>query len=240
VYLVIAARSPIAQHLYAALRRQPWLYDRRHDSMRRPYRRVAHVLLRAVATVARRVRRPRVPPGARLNLGSGRTPLAGWVNADLNPFSGAQLWIDLRDHWPVADGSVAAIYSRHCFEHFGEHDLRAILRQCARVLQPGGVLRIGVPSLEVAVRRYLERDFTFADWVKQDEPVAKQFVAYITDNGNHPVLLDFEYLERLLSAAGFRDVQRRAGGESGVLDRELLAPKDHAGDWETLYVEAVK
>ena len=235
--------ASFAQSIYAALRQQPWLYDRGHDSMYRPYRHVAHVALRCASRVARlrqRLRGHSIPAGARLHLGSGRVPLTGWVNVDLNPFSSAQLWLDLRDRWPVRSDSISAIYSRHCFEHFSEHDLIDIIRQCARVLQPGGVIRIGVPSLELAVRQYLKRDFSFADWVKQGEPAAKQFVAYITDKGNHPIMLDFEYLDRLLSDAGFTEIRQRSGGDTAVLAPSLLAPKDQSDDWATLYVEATK
>ena len=235
--------ASLAQAAYSALRRQPWLYDRAHDSMRRPYRLAAHVVLRGVAFVARQRHRifgHSVPTGARLNLGSGRTTLPNWINADLNPFSGAEVWTDLRDRWPVREGSVSAIYSRHCFEHFSERDLLGILRQCTRVLQPGAGIRIGVPSLETAVRQYLQRDFSFAGWVDQKEPTAKKFVAYITDNGNHPIMLDFEFLQRLLASVGFTEIQRRSGGDSGVLAPSLLAQKDNEADWVTLYVEAVK
>lgn len=148
--------------------------------------------------------------------------------------------MDLRDPWPVRDDSVAAIYSRHCFEHFSERDLLRILQQCLRVLQPGAGIRIGVPSLEVAIRQYLERDFSFANWLDQREPTAKLFVGYITDNGNHSIMLDFEYLQQLLSSTGFTDIYQRTGGESGLLDAPLLDPRDVEADWVTLYVEAVK
>ena len=231
------------QSAYDAIRRQPWLYDRRHDSMHASHRRWMHVMLRGMTRLAglrHRFFNRSVPQGARLNLGSGRRPLPGWINADLNPFSGAEMWVDLRDRWPIRDNSVSAIYVRHCLEHFAERDLLQILCQCARVLQPGAGVRIGVPSLEVAIQQYLRRDFSFADWLTPHQPTAKTFVGYITDNGNHPIMLDFEYVAHLLGEAGFTQITRRPGGDSAILDASLLPACDTEADWATLYVEAVK
>lgn len=197
------------------LRGSSWLYDRRHDSMHRRVRRAVHVALRITTRVASaryRLRSCRVPDGGRLHLGAGRQPLPGWINIDISPFSGADLWLDLR----------------------------GILRQCLRVLKRGVVVRIGVPSLESAVQQYLHHDFAFADWLDQAEPVAKRFIAHITDNGNHPIVLDFEYLQRLLTAAGFQGVRQSAGGQSELLPLDALGPKDRADDRHTLYVEGIK
>lgn len=232
----------MVQSLYALMRRQSWLYDLDHDSMRIGYRYVAHGILRVTTRAAGLRRRvsSRGKPGEFLNLGSGRTPIPGWVNADINPFSGADLWIDLRDHWPIDDGTVSAVYSRHCIEHFTEKELSSILHQCFRVLRPGGGIRIGVPSLETAIQQYLRGDFGFAGWLDQSEPKAKTFIRYITDNGNHPILLDFEYVHRLLSVAGFAEVTRSGGGDSSIVDPAMLPPGDSAADWVTLYVEARK
>ena len=232
----------LAQSLYSVMRRQSWLYDRDHDSMRKGYRYLAHGVLRIAtrgAGLRYRLSSPR-RRGEYLNLGSGRTPLPGWINTDINPFSGADLWMDLRDHWPIEDGAVSVVYSRHCMEHFTERELSAILRQCYRVLRPGGGIRLGVPCLEIAVNQYQSGDFAFAGWLNQSEPRAKTFIRYITDNGNHPILLDFEYLRHLLAAAGFADVTRKSGGDSNILDVAMLPPGDSHGDWVTLYVEARK
>src|SRR5204863_4552304 len=103
-----------------------------------------------------------------------------------------------------------------------------ILRQAWRVLAPGGGIRIGVPSLEVAVQHYVRGDFSFVSWRPPDEPVAKTFVRYITDDGNHPILLDFDYLSRLLAGAGFVSVQRRQGGDSQLVDASRLPVSDAA------------
>ena len=230
--------------LYTFFRRQPWLYNREHDSMRAGYRHVAHSVLRAATRMARLPHQVRGGyaggQAVSLNLGSGRHPLPAWTNVDINPFSGAQLWLDLRDRWPLKDGQVRRIYTRHCFEHFTEKELRGILSECRRVLAPGGALRVGVPCLEVAIQQYLKRDFAFAGWTDRHRSVAKKFWSYITDDGGHKIVLDREYLRELLEGAGFTDVRYFAGGESSFLVHEEMAAGDCEADWVTLYAECVK
>src|SRR5215472_3469194 len=211
----------IGARLYRALRRQAWLYDLEHDSLRPDLRRLVHVALRGgtrAAMLPRRLGRPFMPPAgvpAWLNLGCGREPAPQFVNVDINPFAGADVWIDLRDRWPFADGTFDAIYLRHTLEHFTEREALGILRQCRRVLAPGGGVRVGVPSLEVAVRKYLDSDFSSIDWVaSRGASTGRRFFHYITDSGNHRLMLDYGFLGELTELAGFEWVKRMEGGTS--------------------------
>jgi predicted SAM-dependent methyltransferase len=233
--------------MYDALRRQRWLYDVDHDSMRWEYRRVAHAILRLATRASGlryRVLRPAWSKNGstiRLNLGSGRRPLHGWINVDINPFAHADAWLDLRDAWPFADDGVEAIYMRHCLEHFTESDVLRILRQCHRVLAPEKGLRIGSPSLEFALEEYLHGDFAFVPWVAEHATSpGRRFFSYMMDDGNHGIMFDFSYLAELLALVGFTDIQRVSGGQSTFLERAQLSPLDNPEDAVTLYVEARK
>jgi SAM-dependent methyltransferase len=57
---------------------------------------------------------------------------------------------------PHATGSVDAIYTSHMLEHLFREDAETFLRECHRVLRPGGVLRLAVPDLALDVKQYLE------------------------------------------------------------------------------------
>ena len=81
----------------------------------------------------------------RLNLGSGAIVKAGYLNVDLLP--GGDLTLDLRRGLPFDSDCCERIVSEHFFEHLDYPDMvGTVLRECLRVLQPGGELRISVPD----------------------------------------------------------------------------------------------
>ena len=91
-----------------------------------------------------------------MNLGCGNTFHSDWANFDLSPSSGEVQRIDLQAPLPFSSGSVTAIYSSHVIEHLPRGDVPRFLRECARVLRRGGIIRLVVPDLEGVVRDYLQ------------------------------------------------------------------------------------
>ena len=182
----------------------------------------------------------------KLNLGCGENVKPGWVNIDLYK-DDADLRLDLREPLPFASDSVTFIYSEHVFEHLSYpcvHDSMGwtlespgapseamqLLREAHRVLIPGGVFSVGVPDAERTVAQYTrgELEGWGPSWV--DTPM--HFLNYIFRQGRqHKYAYDAETLGRLLTAAGFIDVKRRA------FDREL--DSEHRLR-ETLYMEGRK
>jgi predicted SAM-dependent methyltransferase len=211
------------------------------------YRRIVFTFLRALTRISStryRFIRPswlKDFPVLRLNLGSGREPLPGWINIDINPFSRCEICFDIRDPWPIFFTDVDAIYFRHCLEHFMETEVLSILAKCHRVLGTGKGMRIGVPSLEFAIQQYQNADFSFAPWATDHaNSPGRQFFSYIMDNGAHGIMLDYGYLAELLEISGFRCIEKVSGGKSNFLDLTLLSPKDNPADVTTLYVECRK
>ncbi len=113
----------------------------------------------------------------KLNLGCGNHTPEGWVNVDYAfgarlakiPFFRAinkkigffQMdWDDrikihdLRRTFPFDDASVDFIYSSHTLEHFSKEDGERFLKECHRVLKPGGIIRVVVPDLGAIVSDY--------------------------------------------------------------------------------------
>jgi SAM-dependent methyltransferase len=122
----------------------------------------------------------------RLHLGCGPCTPAGWVNVDyalgarlariapLRPllralalfhvdWSRSIVVHDLRRPLPWADDSASAIYSSHTLEHLSRDDGARFLRECSRVLAPGGVIRIVVPDLRAVLRDYEKGSFPAVD-----------------------------------------------------------------------------
>jgi SAM-dependent methyltransferase len=115
--------------------------------------------------------------GLKLHLGCGTRTPADWLNVDaalgarlaklrpLRPllraigafrleWSDAIVIHDLRRPFPWPDASAEAIYSSHTLEHLSKRDGARFLDECARVLAPGGVLRIAVPDLALVIADY--------------------------------------------------------------------------------------
>ncbi|MCC7145357.1 MAG: methyltransferase domain-containing protein [Phycisphaeraceae bacterium] len=91
----------------------------------------------------------------RLNLGCGHRFHPQWINMDLYPASPGVIAHDLRKGIPLAEGECDAVYHSHVLEHLPPEEGRNLLRECWRVLKPGGIVRVVVPDLEGIARQYL-------------------------------------------------------------------------------------
>jgi hypothetical protein len=91
-----------------------------------------------------------------LNLGCGARIHPDWENIDFTASAPGVRAHDLRRGIPYADSSFDVVYHSHLLEHFSKQSAPAFLRECYRVLKPGGTTRIAVPDLERIARAYLE------------------------------------------------------------------------------------
>jgi SAM-dependent methyltransferase len=117
----------------------------------------------------------------KLNLGCGERVVPGWTNVDyaigarlarlrfvgpalsklkiLRTTWPSDIFIhDLRSGIPFADESIDVVYSSHFLEHLSRQEGAQLLRDCRRVLKPGGILRIVVPDLAAIVEKYLSKE----------------------------------------------------------------------------------
>ena len=197
--------------------------------------RIASVRGRILSQRAKR-QLAKLPRPYRLCLGSGRAPIPGWTNGDY--FFPADVQLDLRHGIPVPDGSVELIYSEHLIEHFTLDDNLRLLAECARVLAPGGRMRIATPDLESLVRDY-RTTWRDHDWVNWDEygwiSSGTQMLNTAVREWGHVYLWDFEELRQRLEGIGFRGIERFEIGASGT---EALRSLETRAD-SNLIVEAV-
>lgn len=91
-----------------------------------------------------------------LNLGCGACFHPEWVNVDFASGDPSVIQHDLRTPLPFGDRSCRVVYHSHVLEHFEKSFAPVFLRECHRVLVPGGVLRVVVPDLETIARLYLQ------------------------------------------------------------------------------------
>ncbi len=98
-------------------------------------------------------------PAEFLNVGCGRrfSRDPRWLNVDLVPAAPEVQQIDAQHGLPFPTASFAAVYHSHVLEHLDPAAGLELLRECHRILKPGGILRVVVPDLETIARCYLAR-----------------------------------------------------------------------------------
>jgi predicted SAM-dependent methyltransferase len=142
-----------------------------------------------------------LPPHARLHLGCGDRFIAGFVHVDARPLPHVDIVTPL-DRLPMfPDGSASLVYASHVLEHFPRHETLAVLKEWARVLEPGGLLRLAVPDFEKLIQVYemtsRNLDAVLGPLVgRQDHPYNFHYMAF-----------DRRKLTTLLQEAGFGDVR---------------------------------
>ena len=92
-----------------------------------------------------------------LNLGCGSRFHPDWINMDVAPSDPSVIRADLSKGIPLPDAHCAVVYHAAVLEHFRQEHALGFLKECARVLAPGGVIRVGVPDLERQCQLYLKR-----------------------------------------------------------------------------------
>jgi predicted SAM-dependent methyltransferase len=90
-----------------------------------------------------------------LNLGCGNRYHRDWVNLNFTSTGPHVIAHNLYKGIPFEDGLFDVVYHSHLLEHFPKRFALFFLKECHRVLKPGGVIRVAVPDLEQIARTYL-------------------------------------------------------------------------------------
>ena len=98
----------------------------------------------------------------RVNLGSGQrkfgTPEHPWLNVDCNPKWEPDLLADAADLSLIGNETAEYVVLHHVLEHFGLGEADAMLKECYRILAPGGSLIACVPNLKTLAKWWLKGD----------------------------------------------------------------------------------
>jgi FkbM family methyltransferase len=132
----------------------------------------------------------------KLNLGSGSSPMVGYQNVDIK---------NERLIYPLAtyeDGTVDEVRASHVLEHFGHGEVKHVIREWARVLKPGGKLKIAVPDFDWIVKAY-------GNGHRGDGRLEHYLFGGQTDADDfHKAFFNEDKLSKLLTDAGLVDVKR--------------------------------
>lgn len=157
-----------------------------------------------------------------LNIGCGDLIKEGWINIDFQPRSGA-FYFNALNPLPIEEKMVAHIHAEHFLEHLEYSDAIAFLRECRRVLEIGGTMRIVVPDAERYMHSYVGNDTSFFGSLKNLGGVREPFPTknaicnqMFRMGGDHHFAWDFETLEYVTRQIGFKAIQKSIYNDSSV------------------------
>lgn len=168
---------------------------------------------------------------------------------------------DVRKPLPWANGTFTAVYASHVLEHLYLGEAQRLLKECYRVLKPGGVVRMVVPDLEACASDYLHNKpvppavinyanlNTPGDLFNQrvlfhdieppgGNPVTKYY--HLKNNFHqHKWMYDARSLCARFAEAGFKECERRTYAQSRIEGITEVERQDRV-DGGNLAVEGVK
>ena len=114
----------------------------------------------------------------KLQIGCGTNLLDGWFNTGI---SLKECWygayLDAGKPFPFSDSTFDYIFSEHLFEHLTYKQGLNMLKECYRVLKPGGVMRLATPDLRFLLGLYQD----------PEKLINKAYMVYsVTENGMPP------------------------------------------------------
>lgn len=174
------------------------------------------------------------------NMGCGPIYMDGWLNIDISPNHKTDICCDILQH-DFDENYFDVIYLSHVFEHFSYHeDAMKVLGLFYKWLKPNGILRLAVPSLEIASIAYTQgSDLKFlygADFKGYYfEDTACERFNFFMKEWQHKMVYDYPQLKMMLQKVGFTRIGKRNANESLIenfnYDRFIS---------ESLYIESIK
>ena len=175
----------------------------------------------------------------RLHWGCGSITPYGWVNSDIQPGPGVDVVADIRVGLPLPNDSFDYVVSIHALPEIPYSDLDRTLAELWRVLRPGGVLRLGLPDFDKALRAYMTKDVDY--FLIPDEiikAISGKMIVQLLWYGRSRSMFTVEFTMELLTRVGFQSIRvcpyhQTDGPFPGIIeldDREL----------ESFFIEARK
>lgn len=181
-----------------------------------------------------------------IQFGCGLCAPENWVNYDSSPtlrlqrvpllgalvpsgpygrFPANVLYGDIVVGLPLNDGAAGLLYCSHVLEHLSLEDLRRALRNCRKVLRPGGVFRLVLPDIELLIDQYkvdaaADAAIRFMENTLLGKKTRPRGVGSLArewfGSSQHLWMWDYKSLAAELEKAGFQSVRRATWNDSSV------------------------
>jgi predicted SAM-dependent methyltransferase len=165
--------------------------------------------------------RPPAGTGRALNVGTGGKDLVGWVNLDETKPGDVLARVP---PFPFRDECFDEILMSHVVEHMTLDDGRALMKECHRILRPGGAVTVIVPDAKVISLAYLAGQL-------DNETLNDLYVYSYCQESQHRWFYDRRTLNHLVADVGFVGLRRL----NRFTDAHMMAPA-----WFQVGVTAIK
>jgi predicted SAM-dependent methyltransferase len=145
----------------------------------------------------------------KINLGSGHWKLEDWVNVDIDRESQPDVCANLAGGLPFANGVARLMHTEDFIDQLELPQAAEFLRECHRILIPGGVLRVLTPDMRKLAQLYLDDPHQLKTLWKSfvGVPLALDTAGEIFNIGmrfaGHTFLYDEETFKALTARCGF-------------------------------------
>lgn len=196
----------------------------------------------------------RTHPIRKLQIGAQCNVLKGWLNTDLNPKLNEVVFLDATKTFPFESATFDYIFCEHLIEHLTYHEGLFMLRECHRVLKPGGKIRIATPNLEILIGLYRSEKSDiqqqYIHWIMNKflPEIRVPHETFVINNAfrcwGHQFIYDRVILQHVLEEVAFYDIVFYAPDESS--DENLRDLESHGktiededmNRFETMIIEA--
>lgn len=171
----------------------------------------------------------------KLQIGCASNIFEGWLNTDIKPMRNV-LFLDATKKFPFDNAVFDYVFTEHLIEHLKFKDGERCIRECYRVIKPGGKMRISTPDLRFVIGLYNENKTMlqkrYIIWVTKAFPLrirvpSDVFVINNFFRSPHKFIYDYKTLKDLLEKCGFINVIRCDVGKSS--DKNLSGIEFHGG-----------
>jgi predicted SAM-dependent methyltransferase len=193
----------------------------------------------------------------KLQLGAGGNDPTGWLNTDIAP-TRDEVYLDATKRFPFPDGSFHYVFSEHMISVVSWEGGIAMLKECYRVLAPGGKLRVVTPNLakfvqlltgnpDADAQRFIAAKLRLTGWPESPVTGAYIFNRQVREWGTQ-FLYDPATLRKSLELAGFKQITEYRVDEKTdpIFSEAEIRTRNEGSDlwvvnrWESMAFEAVR
>ena len=175
----------------------------------------------------------------RLNWGCGSWAMPGWINSDINDWTGVDIQCDIRNGLPLDADSIDYAVAIHALPEIPYPEIVPTLQELRRVLKPGGVLRLALPDLEKGFRAYERGDRDYFLVPDEDaKSIGAKLIVQLLWYGYSRTLFLPDFVEELMYKAGFSSVTHCAFRTTASSYPEIIELDNRES--ESLFIEGVK